>query len=381
LDDDKDRQEPRRAAGSNVVENSYYRLLVDRGTGRVTLFDKELSRDVCRDMEVVGTEERGGNYIGLEPLSGRTLLASLDKVTLEENNPVRAVMRVESRIADIMITQRFTLPKDLKRLDIENTIEWKTPRFVRIEQLFPMTQTNYTLQYGIPFGACSTDDVMPNTGPRAGDEIKPDSWRSCRLVHDWIYAGSPDWGLNVATDHQQIRLNEGIIRAEMLRGTRYTSVKVVRGDQISSLFYPPPGTYTFRYSLSSAKGDWKKAKAYRAGMNWNNPLLPVSVVDTISTKTLPPTHSFCSIGESSLVLSSLKKADLDGGLTLRAYEIEGSPVETPVEFLGRQTAFTEVNFLEEKTDADASAQILKASASSIKTLKFEWAPTISKQAR
>jgi hypothetical protein len=49
-----------------------------------------------------------------------------------------------------------------------------------------------------------------------------------------------------------------------------------------------------------SKGNWKTAKAYRTGMNWNNPLLAISVVDTISSKSLPPSHSFCSIGENSL---------------------------------------------------------------------------------
>jgi alpha-mannosidase len=369
LDDDKDRLEPRRAAGTNAIENAFYRLSVDRATGRVTLFDKELNREVCRDMEVVANEERGGNYIGLEPLSGRTLLASVDSVALEENSPVRAIARITSRIADIQITQRLTLPRDLKRLEVENTIEWKTPRFVRVEQLFPLPQPDRALHYGTPFGECATDNIMPNTGPRAGDEIKPDSWHNSRIIHDWIHAGTDGWGLTLATDHQQIRLSEGVIRAEMLRGTRFTSVKVVRGDEVTSLHYPPPGVYVFRYSVSSAKGDWKAAKAYRTGINWNNPLLPVTVVDAISTKTLPPTHSFCSVSQDNLVISALKKADLGPSVLLRAYEIEGAPVETPVEFLGQKATFSEVNLLEEEVNSKPQ-EVLRCPPFGIKTIKL-----------
>ena len=76
----------------------------------------------------------------------------------------------------------------------------------------------------------------------------------------------------------------------MLRGTRYTSVKVVRGEDVGSMNYPPPGRYVFRYVLSSDPGDWKATKAYRAGMGLTNPLLPVSVVDTVSRKSLPPSQ-------------------------------------------------------------------------------------------
>jgi hypothetical protein len=369
LDDDKDRLEPRRAAGTNSIENAFYRLIVDRATGRVTVFDKELNQEVCQDMEIVANEERGGNYIGVEPLSGRTLLASVDSIGIEENSPVRAIVRITGRIADILFTQRLILPRDLKRLEIENTVEWKTPRFVRVEQLFPLPQRDCALHYGTPFGECATDNIMPNTGPRAGDEIKPDSWHNSRIIHDWIHAGTAGWGLTIATDHQQVRLSEGVIRAEMLRGTRFTSVKVVRGEEVTSMHYPPPGAYIFHYSLSSANGDWKAAKAYRIGMNWNNPLLPIPVVDAISRKTLPPTHSFCSLSQDTIVLSALKKADRGDSVLLRLYDIEGAPVETPIQFLGKQAAFTQVNLLEEESNSQLQ-QVVRGQPLSIITLKL-----------
>jgi alpha-mannosidase len=283
---------------------------------------------------------------------------------------VRAGIRIQSRIADIRITKRLSLTKELKRLDIENTVEWSTPRFVRVEQLFPLAQPDAALHYGIPFGACATDDVMPSTGPSAGDEIKPDSWKNSRIVHDWIHAGTAEWGLNLATDHQQVRMSEGVIRAEMLRGTRFTSVKVARGNEVTSMHYPPPGAYVFHYSLSSAPGDWKASKAYRAGMNWNNPLLPVSVVDEISGKSLPPVHSFCSVKADNLVLSALKKADMGASVMLRVYEIEGAPVDTPVEFLGRPATFDEVNLLEEDSNPTPHTE-LRAGPYAIRTIKLD----------
>jgi alpha-mannosidase len=156
----------------------------------------------------------------------------------------------------------------------------------------------------------------------------------------------------------------------MVRGTRFTSVKVVRGEEVTSLHYPPPGTYVFRYALSSAPGDWKTAKAYRTGMNWNNPLRPVSVVDTISRKTLPPSQSFCSLKQESLVLSALKKADGGPSVLLRAYEIEGTPVETTVEFLGQARAFGAVNLLEEDLD-QTPERVLHAGPYAIKTIKLD----------
>ncbi len=372
LDRENDRREPRRALGSDVLENSFYRLSVDLATGRVTLFDKVLGRDVCRDMEVVALEERGGNYIGKEPPSGRTIVSMVDSVEVLENNPVRAVVLIKSRIADIPITQRLTLYQGLKQLDIENTVEWRSsiPRFIRLRQLFPVASSNAVLHYGIPFGANSADNLMPNAETIRGDEISNESWRRSRHIHDWIHAGAADGGLTIATDHQQIRLGDDVICAEMVRGTKYVSVKVGRGDEITSMHYPPPGTYVFRYSLSSGPGDWKKSKAYRSGINWNNPLLPISVADEITSKSLPPTRCFCSLGQDSLVLSALKKADLGPAILLRVYEIEGSTVKTPVEFLGRRATFGEVNLLEEGLGGTSQKE-LRSGPYAIKTIKLD----------
>lgn len=126
----------------------------------------------------------------------------------------------------------------------------------------------------------------------------------------------------------------------------------------------------FRYSLSSAPGDWRASKAYRAGIGWNNPLLPISVADEITSKSLSPTRSFCSLEQDSLVLSTLKKADLGPSILLRVYEIEGLPVKTPVEFLGRRTTLGEVNLLEEDLNKTPQ-QVLRVGPYAIKTIKLK----------
>ena len=364
-----DRREPRRPMGADVLENRFYRLTVDKPTGRVTVFDKELDRDVAKDLEVVAVEEKGGNYIGIEPLSGRTLVNAIDSVRLEENNGFRAVMRIDGRIADIPVTQRYILYRDAKRVDLENTVEWRRPRFVRVQQLFPYAQANAKIQYGIPYGALDSEEVMANAAPRMPDEITKESWLASRQIQDWIWAGASEWGLTIAADHQLIKLSPGVLRAEMLRGSRFSSVKVVRGEEVTSLLYPPPGTYHFRFSLSSARGDWKTAKSYRTGMSFNNPLIPVQVVDGISRKTLPPVRSFLGFDSEHLVLSALKKADQDSSMILRFFEMEGTAAETGVEFLGRRVRVQEVNILEEAAGQAVQSSV-RTAPSEIKTLKL-----------
>jgi hypothetical protein len=370
LDSAKDRKEPRRPLANDILENQYYRVTVDRATGRVSLFDKDLDRDVASGMEMVGMEERGGNYIGIEPQTGRAIPNSIRRVELEENTPVRAVLRIAGFISDIPITQRLILYRFLKRLDIENTVEWKGPHLMRIQQLIPAAQKGVSIHYGVPFGASDTHNILTNAGTHLPDEIPNESWKHVRHVQDWFHAGGAEWGLTVAVDHPLITLDGDLVRAEMIRGTKFSSTRVERDGEVSSHQYPPAGTYVFRYSLSSQRGDWKAAKAYRAGMDFNNPLIAVAASDRISAKPLPPSRSFCSLDGESLVLTALKKADSGPGVVLRFFEMEGASGETSVRFLGRRASPRALNVLEEETSPPGGLS-MAVGPNAIKTVKID----------
>ena len=82
-------------------------------------------------------------------------------------------------------------------------------------------------------------------------------------------------------------------------------------------------------------------------MAFNTPLIPVTSANELSKKPLPPEHSFCSLDADNLVISALKKADRDGAIVLRVFEIRGEAAESPVRFLGRERSYQAVNLLEE----------------------------------
>jgi len=375
LDRENDHQDPRRPVGADVLENEFYRVTVDKATGGVSVFDKELGREVTKNMHVVGEEERGTNNVQPEIDTGRTIPTSVNDTAVEEKNGVRTIYKISGWLADIPIAERLTLYQGLKRLDIENSLEWKEPRYIRIEQLFPIEQPEAEMEYGVPFGANSVNNLMPGAGPRLStpenlvDEINEEAWKQYRTIQGWVYAGTPDWGVTVAADHQLVRLEKGLIRANMIRGQRYTSVRIVRGDEVTTIHFPPKGHYVFKYSLSSGSGGWRAMRSYQAGLGFNNPLIPVSVVDEISPKTLPPTHSFCSIQGDNLVISALKKSEADGAIILRLYETQGRKTETAVTFLGKHQDFLETNLLEEELKPQTK-RVLEVNPYAIKTLKL-----------
>ncbi|MCL5280375.1 MAG: glycosyl hydrolase-related protein [Planctomycetes bacterium] len=363
-----DPEKPKRLFGYDELENACYRVTVDRATGQITVFDKELDRVVVQNLEMVATEVRGGDTLSKIPRSGRVLPNTVSQVELEENNPVRTVVRLQCDLAGVPITQRLFLYAGLKRIDLENTVDWKANKFLQLEQLFPYTDPQAKVRYGIPFGSAADTDLFPKCGPHAGDEVPYDEWKTWRQIQDWIYAGTAEGGLTIAADRQFMMLGEGVIRAGMLRGA-FQSTGITRAGKPSLLTVPPAGTYVFRYSLSSAKGTWAAAKSYRAGMAFNTPLIPVSSVDPLAQKPLPPTHSFCSLAAENLVVSAVKKAERDGAIVLRLFEMEGTRAQTPVEFLGRKTAVRAVNLLEEEDPAGAQ-EILRVKPYEISTVRL-----------
>jgi alpha-mannosidase len=346
LDRDNDLKDPRRSLGSDTIENDFYRVTVDKATGRIAVLDKGLGREVCRDVEIVAVEERGGNNVAAEELTGRTVVDSVSDVAIEENGPVRTIARITGLVADIAVVQRLILYKELKRIDLENTVEWRGARNIRLQQVLPLPAAA-RVRYGVAFGSNDAADLMPGAEPHNRDELQRGAWEKYRQIQDWVFAGTPEWGFALAADHQLIRLEEGRLRAEMIRGLRFTSVKVLRGDEITSLHYPPPGRYVFRYTFSSGAGDWKTNRAYRRGIGFNQPLLPVSVADELSGKTLPPARSFASVSGDNLVVTAVKESDDGRSVVVRLYEAEGASGHAAVVWLGEERAAREVNLLEE----------------------------------
>ena len=347
LESDGDLNNSTRIMGSDVLENEYYRVSVDRATGRVSIWDKEMGRMVADNIEIAASEERGGDDLSIIPPTGRIIIDVISGVDLDENSPVQTVMRITGDVAGIPIVQRLTLYHGLKRVDIEDRVDWTPGRSMNIEQVFPLPHSNVQVRNGTPFGSVAANDMMPNAGPRNGDEVPRDAWKRWRQIQDWVFAGTKEWGFTVGADHQFLTVGDSAIRAGMLRGTRFSPVNVVRGVRPFQNLWPPAGTYVFHYSFTSGQGDWAAAKSWRVGMALNTPLVPVSSADELSHKSLPPVRSFCSLNADNLVITALKKADTDRAIVLRVFEIRGDTAESPLQFLGQDRKFSATNLLEE----------------------------------
>lgn len=368
--DESNTRRPKRTLDSDRFENEFYIVTVDRGTGGITVFDKELNRNIVKDVAVVGTEERGGNSIAIEPYTGRDQLFSPASVEVEQNDAVKTVVSIKGDMAGVPVTERLFLYANLKKIDLETTVVWPQGRFMRVQERFPYDQKDAQIRYGIPYGSAADGDIMPGTGPYQGDEVSPAEWKTWRQIQDWMFVGNADGGFTLSADRQLMIMSPGAVNAGMLRGTFATQEFQQDGkDHLIQL--PYTGTYTFRYSLTSGKGDWAAARSYRTGSEFANPLIAVSSVDELSPKVLPPTHSFFSLAADNVIVTALKKAEQDGSIVARVNELGGKDASTPITLLDVNRKFETINLLEEKPAKAPEQQVLNVKPWEINTVQIK----------
>ena len=370
MDDDLDKANPRRVVGNDTLENAFYRVTVDRATGLIEIFDKDLGHDVSKDMTIAGVEERGGNALDSIPETGRTFINNVHDVQLVRNGSEEAVIRIDEDVAGVPITQTLTLYRDLKRIDLENKVVWTPGHFMKVDQLFPIDMANAEIRNGVPFGSAADVDIMPHAGPWQVDEVSHDVWKSWRQIQDWIAASNADWNLTISSDHQMFTVDNAMIRADMIRGTRFNTAKFVQDGKEVLAQLPPANTYIYRYSITSGKGNWASARAWRTGIAFNSPLIAVVSEDELSSKPYPPEQSFLTMTGDTLALTALKRSDKGTGIIARFYEAAGTSTETSLQFLGKPRTLRVTNMLEE-LEPGLEKQSLQVRPYEIDTVEFQ----------
>ena len=109
--------------------------------------------------------------------------------------------------------------------------------------------------------------------------------------------------------------------------------------------------YSFRYSLRSHEGDWRKGDCARFG--WAN--ADSFIVDNVHGRKdgplAPDTMSFCSVDKPNVMLTALKRAEDGDGIIIRLIETQGKKTTASVTL--PQVAIKEAiltNLVEENKD-------------------------------
>jgi alpha-mannosidase len=311
------------------IENEYCRATFNLWTGEMTkLLVKAGDWEALggRSANVVAEEQDGGDFWELYgTLNGGRLTAMTRGQGLPahershssnewvggdgrtEAGPVFSQFHIAHPFGEGSFETSVRLYPGIRRVDIRTNL-LNNDKFVRYRVLFPTSISNGRRFEEIPFGAVERPTAQEFPAQNWSDWS--DGTRGVALIN----RGLP--GNNVA---------EGTLMLSLLRSARITAYPFFGGYEpgVSSDLGLELGVRrTFDYALLPHQGDWSAAQVYRAGWEFNNPLLVRKA--SLHPGRLPKRWGLLEVSASDVVVSALKPGR-DGELVLRVYEAAGRP--------------------------------------------------------
>ncbi len=371
-----------------VVENRFYRLKLVPG-GVASLYDKELGREVLDTEKFLGFEVFTMRSVG----SGAGEFGRVQQPTMEgfdtlgrhkpawhlveaESGPVRTVFALEQALTDCTVRERLILYGSIKRIDCEvSLIGFDGDPYREYRLAVPVAADKGQVAYEIPYGVLDvgSGEIAGTGGPAYGNLVYDELCSDIRPreVQNFLYAGDASFGLtfstSVAVNDYKDPTDDPVpypILQPLLLASR-------RSCHSEGNWYLQEGDHHYRFSLTSHSAGWRNG--YRAGIAANNPLIAVMAVSTPAGIDLPESRSFLPFSAANLVLSTMKKAEADDSVIIRAYDIEGQNAESTLELVVPAKRACRTNIIEEEGAVMAPRQgrlVLPVGHHAVETVKL-----------
>ncbi len=346
---------------TSEVENEFYRLRLAPG-GIVSLFDKELGREVLDTRKFLGFEvftmRSVGNGAGEFGRVQQPTMEGFDSlgrhepdwhVVHDESGPLKTVLALEQPMADCTVRQKLIVYNTVKRIDCEvELIGFDGNPYREYRLAVPVAAEKGDVAYEIPFGVLEVGkgEIAGTGGPAYGNlvydelcsEIRP------REVQNFLYAGGADFGVtlstSVAVNDDKDPTNDPVpypILQPILLASR-------RSCHSEGNWYLQEGDHDYRFSLTSHAAGWRNG--YRAGIAANAPLMAVPT-NVYPSQGLPESLSFLPFTAPNLALATMKKAETDDAVIVRVYDVEGKDGETEIRLPVPVKTAVRTNIIEE----------------------------------
>ena len=308
-----------------VLENEFYRASVEPTTGSLTSL--RLKSDnweaLSGPANVVARETDNGDFWELYhnldgaqnlimtrplnvPKAGEAHFSTEQPAAsgVVQQGPVFSEMRTRHPFGSNTLATAVRLYQGVARIDIETKLI-NNDRFVRYRLLVPTAVKDGKNFHEIPFG--TIERPLAQEFPAQNWIDYSDASHGVSLLN----RGMP--GNNVA---------EGTLMLSLLRSSRIQSYGIGGGfeGQGSDSGLELGQERALHYALVPHAGDWRTARSYRAGLEFNNPLIVRK--SSPHTGTMPTRWGLLKVSPENVVVSALKTAR-DGTMVIRVYEAGG----------------------------------------------------------
>jgi len=252
------------------------------------------------------------------------------QVRVTERGPVRATVEVSRKFLNSSLTQRYHLYAGLRRIDIENELDWHESGGK--DKDAPMLRATFKPQLG---PGKATFEV-----PFAGLERVADGDEVPALR--WSDVSDGEYGLSLLNNAKYGHQAHGVTLGMTLVRAPYEP------DNL-----PDQGLQTFTYSLYPHAGNWRQASTDRRAAELNQPLLVA--VDGSHPGSIPANQAMLTCEPAGVMVTAVKVAESDpNAIVVRLVEMHGQPTQANLRWAWPVERVEEVNILEEHLrDLDA----------------------------
>lgn len=302
------------SANANTLENSIYKITLDKNGDISSLFDKKNNKELVKSGKVIRlalfTKNQSHAWPAWEVLKETTDREPISitegvKTTLVENGELRKVLCVEKRHGESVFKQFIRLYEGNRadRIDFYNEIDWQTTNAL-LKAEFPLNVENPEATYDLGIGS-----VKRGNNTDTAYEVYAQYWADLTDQND-------SYGVSVMNDSKYgwDKPNDHTLRLTLLhtpetdRGYTYQN----RQDY---------GHHCFVYSLVGHNGGLNKAVTVAKAETLNQPLKAFS---TDKHKgSLGKEFSFVASDNANVIIKAVKKAENSDEYVVRVYEVGG----------------------------------------------------------
>lgn len=352
------------ATEANTLENSLYKLTLDRNGDIVSLTDKKNHKELVKPGKAIRlalfTKNESFNWPAWEILKETTDRQPISitedaRITCVENGSLRKALCIEKRYGKSSFRQYIRLYEGSRaeRIDFYNEVDWQSADAL-LKAEFPLDIDNEKATYDLGIGSIGRGNNTPTAY-----EVYAQYWAD-------LTDSNRSYGISIMNDSKYgwDKPDNNTLRLTLLHtpSTRNNYAYQNRQDF---------GHHRFTYSLMPHAGALNKPLTVERAEVLNQPL---KAFRTEKHKgSIGKTFSFATSDNRNVLIKALKKAEESDEYVVRVYETGGETVQTAsLTFAADITGASEANGTEKTIgSADYSGNRLHVSIApySVKTYK------------
>ncbi len=343
---------------NSIYENKFYKIKFENG-GLSSIYDKELGKELINNKnfnagEVFTMHSEGtgaGEFADIQQpdMKGFDREANYSSNwKIKGSGDVYTCFVNRQPIRNAVIEQKIYVYENVKRIDfVINLLNYEGILYREYRMAMPLNMENGQVSYEVPFGVVNVgkDEIEGAAGERYKTICKDIHPRS---IGNWIAANNNDYGVTLTSSvavADYIDPTDSLFKYPVLQPLLLASR---RSCHYQGNEYLQTGDHHFEFSITSHKPGLENG--FRFGRQTNEKLMVVVDPETYSDASLPGQLSFFRCNNKNIIISTVKKAEDNSDLIIRAYNISGKEIESQITGFKPFVSVSRTNLIEEKQE-------------------------------